>query len=565
MAIALGKPNTLKAGPASGVYNTVDPYDSVPNKWTDARNVYIPDPEANSGTYSRPGFVVFNNGSPIHTDTVPFKGQGAYTTFGTDGLPTNFMVFAGILYRIDRTTNVTTVVTPVGITIDSATSTRVYFATMGGSMAVSDGVNRPWVASNLSATPITGTYVDFDGAGTAWVAYGPPVVFGGSGFFVLKSVNTVAARLDIAWSEPNDWTTGYQQSGFDNRWTLEQTGTTPIFGLAATNVALYYWRQQSIGSISGTVGPDLASSATHDAISTNVGSQSPQTFVQFNDTIFFCDQIGRPWMFSLGSRPKPIWHQLRGIVDVSQTGYPLVTARVATGAFEGTLNLYCVAIWSPQPTTDESPTEWHAFDADTGTYVGRQSIGPADPGVSIDCLGSFIDSQGHVTLVVLGSLVAGGDTGYAWGMSTLVGVPDFIVTEDLSTMVTDESTPAVGLITEGQTAVWQDNSQVPLITVTTDRLGYAEDYVWLYDSMTVLTGNDAPLNVTVTTPLVSDTLLGTPTPNPSTDGINRTAFGLDIQGRGLEVTISPTTADEQWSLQRVAVVGIPNPATADDD
>ena len=41
---------------------------------------------------------------------------------------------------------------------------------MGGTMVVTDGVNRPWVASNLSSTPITGTYIDFDGMGTAWVA-----------------------------------------------------------------------------------------------------------------------------------------------------------------------------------------------------------------------------------------------------------------------------------------------------------------------------------------------------------------------------------------------------------
>jgi hypothetical protein len=564
VAVKVGVRNTIATGPNPGVWSTTDPFDGETTKWRDARNCYIPDPLDNSDIFARPGFSVLNNGNAIYTSATPFKGQGAYTTFSLDASPTNFLVFGGHLFRYDPATGLTTDVTPVGVTIDSATTTRVYFATMGGTMAVSDGVNRPWVASNLSATPITGTYIDFDGMGTAWVAYGPPVVYGGSGFFVLKSVNSVAARLDIAWSEPNDWTTGYQQTNFDNRWTLEQTGTTPIFGLAATNVALYYWRQRSIGSISGIVGPDLATTATHDAISSNVGSQSPQTFVQFNDTIFFCDQIGRPWMFKLGSAPQPIWHQLRGIVDTSQTGYPLVTAIVATAAFEATRNLYCVAIWSPSPGGLASPTEWHAFDADTGTYLGRMSIGPADPGVSVDCLGTFIDSQGLTSLVVLGSLTAGGSTGYAWGMSDLVGVPDFLVLEDGTTMLTDESTPAVSLTTEGQTAIWKDNGQVPLISVTTDRLGYAPDVVWLYDEMTVLTGNQAPLNVTVTTPLIANTLQGTPTPNASTDGINRTAFGLDVQGRGLQVTVSPTTADDQWSLARVSVVGVPNPASQDD-
>jgi hypothetical protein len=565
MAVTLGRRNTIRVGPAGGVYNTVDAFDGPPNRWRDARNIYVPAPTEQASTFARPGFTLFNNGAAIYASGVPFKGQGIYTMFGLDALPVNFCVFGGHLFREDQTTGLLTDVTPVGVTIDAATTTRVYFATMGGVMCVTDGVHRPWVASNINATPITGTYIDFDGSGTAWAAFGPPVPWGGSGFFVLTSVNSVASRLDIAWCEPNDWTTGYQQTDFDNRWTLEQSGTSPIFGLVGTNVALFYFRQRSIGSISGVVGPDLASTATHDAISVNVGSQSPQTFIQFGDTIYFCDQLGRPWKFDLGSAPVPIWHQLRGIVDVSSTGHPLVTARVSTAAFEGTLNLYCVAIWSPVPGASTSPTEWHAFDAETGIYAGRWSIGPAAPGVSVDCLGSFIDAQGLTTLVALGSATAGGPSGYAWGMSDLVGVPDTLTLEDGTTILTDESTPAITLMTEGQTAVWMDNGAVPLITVTTDRLGYAEDMVWLYDQLTVLTGTAAPLKVTVTTPLIANTVEGTPTPNPSTDGINRTTLGLDVQGRGMEVTVSPTTATAQWSLDKVSVVGIPSVAMMDDN
>lgn len=564
MAFALGRRNTLRSGPWAGVYNTPDPFDVDPTRLIDARNCYIPDPTAKSGTYARPGFTLKNNGSAIYSSAVPFKGQGTYTHFGLDGLPVNFIVFGGHLFREDPATETFTDVTPVGVTIDSETTTRVYFASMGGVMAVTDGVNRPWVASNLSATPITGTYIDFDGSGTAWIAFGPPVVFGGSGFWILTSYNSVAARLDIAWTEPNDWTVGYQQSGFDNRWTLEQTGTTPLTGLAGTNVALNYWRQRSIGSISGVVGPDLATTATHDAVATNVGTEAPQTIVQFGNAIYFCDVLGRPWRFVLGSAPQPIWHQLRGVVDTSTVGSPGATALVATAAFEPSLNLYCVAIWSPAPSSSASPTEWHAFDASTGTYVGPWSIGPTTTGVSVDCLGAFVDNHGRGALVVLGSAAAGGTTGYAWGMSALVGIPDTLVLEDLATLLTDESTPPVELTTEGQVAVWKDNGEVPKITATTDRMGYSEDIVWLYDQATVLTGSDAPISVTVTTPVAADTLEGTPTPNDSADGVYRSVCGLNVSGRGAMVTISPTTADEQWSLQRVSLVGVPNPAAADD-
>ncbi len=565
MAITLGKRQTVKSGPASGVLTTPDPLDAGSDKWLSARNVYIPAPTEKSDTYARPGFTLLNNGNPVATDTVPFKGQGIWTQFDLSGTAYNFIAMDGKLFRQDPATGLTTDVSPVGITIDPATTTRVYFGSMGGTMAVSDGVNRPWVASNLASTPITGTYIDFDGMGTAWVAFGPPEQWGGSGFFVLTSVNSVGARLDIVWSEPNDWTTGYQQTNFDNRWTLEQSGTTPIYGLSPTNTALYYFRQRSIGAITGTVGPDLASTATHDLISNNIGSEAPQTIVQFGGYIYFCDVIGRPNRFAVGSvTVETIWHQLRGIVDTSSTGFPGVTALTATGALEPTLNQYCVAIWSPVPGGQASPTEWYAFDAATGIYVGPWSIGPTATGVSVDCLGSFVDNQGRGALVVLGSATTGGTSGYAWSMSDLSGVPDLLVLEDLTTFLTDESTPGVDITTEGQAAIWMDNGQVPLINVQTDRLGYSEDIVWLWDQATILTGSQAPISVTIQTPLTAGTVEGTPTPTASQDGIYRTQMGLDLQGREAIVTVSPTTADSQWSIARVSVVGIPSAAQADD-
>lgn len=561
-ALALGQRNTLRGGPFGSVFNTPDVNDGPPNALRDARNGYFPDPSGGSSWYQRPGFVLTNQGNAVHTDATRFKGQGVYTHFELDGLPRDFVVFQGTLYRYAQDTDTYTDVTPVGITIDDSIQTRVFFASMGGVMCVTDGVNRPWVASNIDSTPITGTYIDFDSMGTAWAAFGPPVVFGGSGFFILKEVNSVAARLDIAWTEPNDWTTGYQQTNYDNRWTLEQTGSTPLFGLAGTNVALYYWRQRSIGSISGTVGPDLATTATHDAISVNVGTEAPQTIVQFGNTIYFCDVIGRPWAFNIGSAPRPIWHQLRGIVDESSIGYPAITGRVATAGFDPTLNHYCVAIWSPSPGAEASPTEWHAFDANTGTYAGRWSIGSAFPATDVDCIGSFIDSFGRGSLVVLGSAVVDGVSGFAWSMNSLTGTVDFITTEDGDIITTEDGDE---LTTEGQTAVWEDNGEVPLITATTDRMGYADDIVWLYDKATVITGTQAPISITIQTPNTSNTLEGTPTPNDSSDDEYRAICNLDLTGRGAQVTVSPTTADSQWSLQRISLVGVPSPAADDDD
>lgn len=562
MAVALGKRNTVKTGPWKSVLTTMDPFSDRPNQLSDARNIYIPDPANGSGVDARPGFVLENNGTAVYTSATDFRGQGLFTHFGTEADPINFCVFGGKLFRADSTLTIFTDVTPVGVAIDDDVRTRVFFEDMGGIMCVTDGVNRPWVASDLTSTPITGTYIDFDSAGTAWTAFGPPVVFGGSGFFVLKSVNSVPARLDIAWSEPADWTVGYQQTDYDNRWTLQQTSAAPIYALAPTNVALYYFRERSIGSISGTVGPDLATTSTHDAISSNTGTLTPQTIVQFGDTIFFCDALGRPWKFLLGSAPEPIWLQFRGIVDDSQVGYAGVTAITATAAFEPTLNLYCVAIWSPVPAAQASPTEWYTFDAYTGAYLGRWSVGPDNPGVSVDCLGTFIDDNGRGTLVVLGSATPGGETGFAWGLSSLQGVQDFLGTEDLDILGTED---LLELVTEGQFAVWMDDDEAPLRSASTNRMGYSEDMVWLWDSATVLTGSDSPITVTVETPLDSGSLQGTPTPNSSEDGTYRSTVGLDLQGRDAVVTVSPTTATEQWSLQRVSLVGVPSLAQPDDD
>lgn len=562
MAVAIGRRSTIRSGPWTGVFTTPDPFDAGADKLLDARNAYIPAPAEQSGTYARPGFVLGNTGEPVYENATPFKGQGVYTHVDANSDAFNFLAFGGKLFREDPATGTTIDVTPVGVAMDASTETRVFFASMGGVLCVTDGVHRPWVASDLSSAPIVGTYIDFDGMGTDWTAFGPPVVFGGSGFFILGRVNSVGARNDLAWSEPNDWTTGYQQPDFDNRWTLEQTGTTPLYALAATNIALYYFRQRSIGAISGTVGPDLATTATHDAISTNVGTQAPQTIVQFGDTIYFCDAIGRPWSFALGSAPRPIWHQLRGIVDTSEIAYPTITARTATAAFEPTLNLYCVAIWTPSPGSQASPVEWYSFDANTGTYVGRWSIGPIDPGCSVDCLGSFLDNEGRAVLVVLGSAVSGGVSGYLWTMNSLVGVPDLLTTEDGVTLTTEDG---IELTIEGQPAVWTDNGEVPILSVQTDRLGYSDDLVWLFDAVTILTGSDAPIAITATTPVAANQVEGTPTPNPSADGIYRSTCGLDLQGRGVAVTVSPSTATSQWFIERVSVTGIPSAAMPDDD
>jgi len=102
-------------------------------------------------------------------------------------------------------------VTPVGVTIDAGITVRVYFASLIGTLMVTDGVNRPWIATNLTSTPITGTYIDYDGIGGSWTTIGAPKIYGGAAFVILNAVNGVSRRTDISWSNPGTLSIGWQQ------------------------------------------------------------------------------------------------------------------------------------------------------------------------------------------------------------------------------------------------------------------------------------------------------------------------------------------------------------------
>lgn len=544
----------LRAGPFKGVFSSSAPYDDSPSFLNDARNGYFPNPSAPSSFYARPGFELQNGGTAVYTSASTFRGQGSFTHTDLDGSTLNFLVFGGHLFRVNPTFGPGAFedVTPVGVTIDSAITTRVAFCDLVGTMVVTDGVHRPWIASTLTASPIVGTYIDYDGAAVSWSAYGAPRVYGGSMFFILNQVNSISRRQDIAWSSSGDPSTGYQQPTFDNNWTLITSSSGALFALWGTNNALYFWREASIGTIAGAVGPDLASTATEDAIGFNVGAQAWATMTEYGNTIYFCDGLGRPYSVRPGEAPKAIWLQMQSFVDASSIASPATTALTATGTFEPTLNLWIVAIWGETPAAQTSPIEAFAFDVRTGTYVGRWDV---TPHCFIDCLGTFVDSYGRATLVVLGSATTDGVSGFVWTFSSLTGTPSFLTTEGGVFLTTEGG---VSLTTEGQDAVWQDNGQVPTIAATTNRLAYADNLTWNIDQGTVVTLSAAPCAVSINTAAQATTVEGTPSPSASNDGTYRLVVGMDAQGRGPTVTVSPTTADSQWSFQSVSLHGVPS-------
>src|SRR4051812_40743592 len=119
-------PKSFRAvnGPWKGVETTDVPFDSGDDTLIDASNGYIPDVKSGSGWYARPGFDLFNDGDPVTTSASTFRGQGVIELTDLSNVTTNFVVFNGKLFRTDATFGAFEDVSPVGITIDNAVTTR---------------------------------------------------------------------------------------------------------------------------------------------------------------------------------------------------------------------------------------------------------------------------------------------------------------------------------------------------------------------------------------------------------------------------------------------------------
>lgn len=580
---------TLSTGPWKGVKDSRDPYDDAPDLLVDLQNYYIPDPQGGSGAYARRGFGILNL-------QAPYTGRGqAVFSHVVNTTTTNFIVAGGRIFRAEVGNTVFTDVTPTsGVSIDPNVS-RVYLTTFIEKLIISDGVNQPWFVTDPSATPLVGTVIDYDGTGVpgsghAWSAYGQPVVYAGSLFFILNQVNGVYQRTSFTWSVPGNPAQGYQQddggtNSFDYTWTEEQTDAHPIYALASTNLALFFFRDYFIGAATGTPGPDFQSSSTKDAVSVNVGCLQSATIQQYGQTIFFCDALGRPYALQPGSPPIPIWLSMRQVVSDSTSQYPDATAQVACATIHPTLNLYIAAIYSPDAGEPNPPIQAVAFDTKTLAYVGRWTI---RNGATWEAMGIFSNGSGNASLIVLGNEppssalnqelttesglflttesglrlgtinTSAERTGVIWGMDAIIGDGDPITSEDGLYVITSED--GIPITSENTLISWEDDGVPPTRLATTQRLGYSADAVWNADQSTIITESAAPCTVTMMTPTTAGTVEGTPSPSPSQDGTYRLVVGADVQGRGVQVTVSPTTADDQHILQSINIVAVPSTA-----
>lgn len=176
-----------------------------------------------------------------------------------------------------------------------SSTSRIYSVNFANSLIISDGVNRPRKIN-------TATWVLSDLTNYSTASYGPPVVYYGKLFFV-----DAATRSTLYWSDENDPDNGYTATGYNNSWTLRQTGSSKISALAATNDALYVFRENSITAITGAVNDDFRSAGTLDAISNTTGTRSPDSVCLVESSVWFLDTYGRPHKIEAGRGLVPLY------------------------------------------------------------------------------------------------------------------------------------------------------------------------------------------------------------------------------------------------------------------
>lgn len=214
---------------------------------------------------------------------------------GPVGAPPNVLIAGGQIYR-DNGASWVVVISTANLTaaaITLATTGRVFTVVFGAYLIVTDGVNTPFAwdgTQNGGLTKLT----------NAPVFYGRPTVYYGK-IVGIKSTD----RKTIVWSEENQPNSGYEAGGFNNAWSLTQTGGGDLYALQGTNEALYYFRADRCGAIRGAVTTDFTASGTHDDVGA-VGTTDPEAVAAWGSRVWFADRDGRPHVIE-GARAHPVW------------------------------------------------------------------------------------------------------------------------------------------------------------------------------------------------------------------------------------------------------------------
>jgi len=276
-AIPIG-PNqrqTFPWGPPRAMHDRRASAGAQPDRAIELTNVWIKDADTVSPIVTgRPGFSLMGG----QTGSVGQRVVQAFHQFTkVAGTERTVQVCGGELFTYDWGTNAWTqrisAAALAGASITLSVNAEVYAASFADNLVVSDGTN---TAFGWDGTPGSG----LTKMTNAPVFYGQPVIYYAKLFGIKQ-----AERTTLVWSEEGALNTGYEASGYTNAWTIRQTSQEPIYALAATNSALYVFRQNSYTYITGEVTPELSAFGTREG-GEKVGTRSPKGVLVIEDKVY---------------------------------------------------------------------------------------------------------------------------------------------------------------------------------------------------------------------------------------------------------------------------------------
>jgi hypothetical protein len=274
----LNPPPLAQYGPFYGMRYAYDPTDNGENSGFvyDALNMLPADPVKGGAYLRRPA----DERATVGAGTLVAQWLGVFRL--RSGF-VNVGIFSGEIYTRSGTTwtkRITTAnLTAAGITVSGTRPCGC--VTYTNKLIVNDSVNQPFMWDGTAGGGLTLL------TNAPAKCYGVPVVYYGKLFFIKDVAASSADRSTIVWSEENAPNTGYEAVGYTDSWTLEQSGSGAIYALAATNEALYFFRQHGIGAIHGAVTTTFSSDGVHDGISTVWGTDNAFGVLVIGERVYF--------------------------------------------------------------------------------------------------------------------------------------------------------------------------------------------------------------------------------------------------------------------------------------
>jgi len=269
-------------------------------------NLYPEDPwDGEGGLVLRPGRRRFTAGSTAARLASNVGAQLIFDANFGQSLVKTVVVAGGQIYSLNWTAKtITTEITTAQLTAASITlssTVQCYACMFGNVMVICDAnTNRPFTWNGTTGVGLTSLT-----NGPARVV-GAPTVFYAKLFFI-KGTD----HLTVVWSEENQANTGYEAGGFNNAWSLTQTGRSWLTAIQGTNEGLYYFRNTSVGVIRGAVTTDFQTAGVHDDISQVYGCENASNVLFAQNTLYWADPGARLFRYTPGGgAPLELTQQL---------------------------------------------------------------------------------------------------------------------------------------------------------------------------------------------------------------------------------------------------------------